>query len=363
MTDIVLEAVRAAVLFGIFLFLWKSGDNRFQQFRKGWNLILIGFGLLLFGSLLDISDNFESLNAYVIIGDTEVEAFLEKFVGFLGGFAFLAVGLFKWIPGVQGLSDQVEKRTEELQKANDNLVLEMTKREKAEQIKHDFTATVSHELRTPLTSIMGALGLVKAGTLGKLPGKVQSTLDIAYQNSERLTLLINDILDMEKINSGKMVFHKSPTGVIKLVEEALEVNQGYGDTYGVTFAKAPALEDALVMVDKNRMIQALSNLMSNAAKFSPRGEKIIISTVSSGDEVKIAVKDSGLGIPDEYKDSIFESFTQVDSTDTRQKNGTGLGLSITKGIVEHHGGKIGLVSELGIGSTFYFILPIVKHQS
>ena len=119
MTDITLEIIRALVVLGIVGFLWKAGRNRFELYSEGWKFIVAGFGLLLFGSLLDITDNFESLNRYVVIGDTETEAFLEKFVGFLGGFLFLAIGLFKWIPKVQGLSDIVVARTKNLQEAKE----------------------------------------------------------------------------------------------------------------------------------------------------------------------------------------------------------------------------------------------------
>jgi PAS domain S-box-containing protein len=133
MADIVLETVWAIVLAGIVIFLWDSGRNRFEQTQKGWNLIVIGFGLLLFGSVLDITDNFEGLNTYVVIGDTETEAFLEKFVGFLGGFIFISAGLFNWIPSVQGLSDLVEARTRDLQRMNNSLVTEVESRKRAEE--------------------------------------------------------------------------------------------------------------------------------------------------------------------------------------------------------------------------------------
>ena len=146
MTDIILETIRAAVLLGILIFLWNSGRARFERLRKGWRLILLGFALLLFGSILDISDNFESLNRFIVIGDTDVEAFLEKFVGFLGGFVFLAIGLIKWIPGVQGMSDLVEARTKDLSKINEVLQSEIEERKQAEKIKQEFISTISHEL-------------------------------------------------------------------------------------------------------------------------------------------------------------------------------------------------------------------------
>ncbi|MBT3361663.1 MAG: HAMP domain-containing histidine kinase [Rhodospirillales bacterium] len=362
MTDVALEIIRALVLFGIVFFLWISGRNRFEQSRNGWKLIIAGFGLLLFGSILDISDNFESLNRFVIIGDTETEAFLEKFVGFLGGFVFLAIGLFKWIPGVQALSDLVSLRTQDLEEINEKLVIEIEERKQAEKAKQEFTSTVSHELRTPLTSIKGTLGLIQSGTIGPLPDKLQSMIDVAYANSDRLALLIDDILDMEKIQAGKMELHMEPVDVVSLVEEAIEANKGYGDKHGVTFVNANAVmnEKTLVNGDKNRLMQVLSNLMSNAAKFSPDGEQVELSVTQDSSTFRINVKDNGPGIPEECRGAIFEKFTQVDSSDTRVKGGTGLGLSIAKAIVEQHGGAIDYYSETGGGCRFFFNLPILE---
>lgn len=357
MTDIILETVRALVLMGIVIFLWISGRDRFENFRSGWNLIISGFGLLLFGSLLDISDNFESLNPYIVIGDTETEAFLEKFVGFLGGFVLLAIGFFKWIPTVQNLSDLMNSRTRSLEESNQKLVLEIRERKRAEKIKQEFTSTVSHELRTPLTSIKGSLGLIRSGVAGQLPDKLQSMLDIAYSNCDRLVLLINDILDMEKLEAGMMNFHLQPMQAISLVEEAIKANKGYGDEHGVTFVKTTMEEDSLVYGDKDRLMQSLSNLMSNAAKYSRQGEQVELSVTREGDKIRIAVKDFGIGIPESFQKNIFQKFSQADSSDTRQKGGTGLGLSITKAIVERHGGEIGFQSEAGVGSTFFFTLP------
>ncbi|MBT7138072.1 MAG: PAS domain-containing protein [Rhodospirillaceae bacterium] len=472
MTDTILETIRALVLLGIVFFLWNAGRNRFEQSRRGWNLIITGFGLLLFGSILDISDNFENLNSFIIIGDTETEAFLEKFVGFLGGFVFLAIGLFKWIPGVQALSDLVNQRTLELQETNtsleknreslevladnlpvfislkdtegrfqfvnkcfkdwvcvsnddiigktvydiypeeqaiefsakdreaidNNFVLsqevelsypdgktrsvistrfpvssstdtviglgtinfDITKHKVAERLKNEFISTVSHELRTPLTSIKGSLGLIKSGTVGELPAEFLSMLNIAYDNSDRLVLLINDILDMEKIEAGKMLFQMKPTDISSLLEEAIEANKGFGDEHGISFVHLGTANQFLVDADKDRLMQVLSNLMSNAAKFSPPGGRVELAAVRDNGIIRIAVKDNGPGIPEEFRDTIFEKFSQADSSDTRQKGGTGLGLSITKAIVEEHGGTIDFHSEAGVGCTFFFTLPILQ---
>ena len=360
MTDIVLETVRAVVLMGIVIFLWKSGRGRFAQTRKGWNLIILGFGLLLFGSVLDISDNFDSLSPYIVIGDTEAEAFLEKFVGFLGGFVLLAIGLFKWIPGVQGMSELVDERTKDLQELNFQLVLEIESRERAQKKEKEFISTVSHELRTPLTSIKGSLGLIQSGTAGELPDKLQQMLDIAYSNSDRLVLLINDILDIEKIESGQMSFDMKPIRISSLISDAIISNKGYGDQYDVTFVALNVDQDLMVQGDKDRLMQVLSNLMSNAAKFSPAGEQVSLSVSRTDGVARVVVLDKGPGISEEFRAEIFEKFSQADSSDTRQKGGTGLALSISKAIIEHHGGTIGFESAPNVETSFFFTLPLVQ---
>jgi PAS domain S-box-containing protein len=243
------------------------------------------------------------------------------------------------------------------------IVHDITERTLLDKAKNEFVSTVSHELRTPLTSIKGSLGLIKSGTVGKLPEKLQSMLDIAYNNSDRLVLLINDILDMEKIKAGKMDFHMKPTDIISLIEDAINANKGYGDEHGVTFTCRDCDENLLVRGDKDRLMQALTNIMSNAAKFSKNGELVELSGKRLGKIIRIAVKDNGQGIPEDFRDSIFDKFSQADSSDTRQKGGTGLGLSITKAIIEHHEGTIFFDTETGKGTTFYIDLPELEERS
>ena len=241
--------------------------------------------------------------------------------------------------------------------------IDISERKEIERAKSEFISTVSHELRTPLTSIKGSLGLIKSGTLGNLPDKLQSMLDIAYNNSDRLVLLINDILDMDKIEAGKMNFNLKTVEVRSLVDEAIEANKGYGDEHGVTFLRSGLEEQALIEGDKDRLMQVLSNLMSNAAKFSPDGEIVTLSIFDFNEEIRIAVEDKGPGIPEDFRDSLFEKFSQADSSDTRKVGGTGLGLSISQAIVEQHRGTIGFDTETGNGSTFYINLPKLADRS
>ncbi|MDH5407750.1 MAG: PAS domain S-box protein [Gammaproteobacteria bacterium] len=237
------------------------------------------------------------------------------------------------------------------------IVRDITDRKQMEKMKNEFISTVSHELRTPLTSIRGSLGLVMADTVGKLPDKVRELLTITSNNTERLLLLINDILDIQKIEAGMMAFHFQSLELNPFLQQAVETNQSYADQYGVNFTFTPTEENIRVYADSDRLMQVMNNLMSNAAKFSPKGESIELSVKRHNGVIRISVSDHGPGIPDDFKGKIFEKFTQYDSTDTRKKGGTGLGLSITRLIVDKHGGEINYTSKLGAGTTFYFELP------
>jgi len=240
---------------------------------------------------------------------------------------------------------------------------DITARKDAERAKAEFVSTASHELRTPLTSIKGALGLIKSGTLDDNSDKLRSMVNIAYNNSERLVLLINDILDMEKLEAGKMRFRMEPTDIAALLEEAVAANTGYGDEYGVTFTCFGTDTPAFVNVDKNRLMQVMANLLSNATKFSPRDGVVEVSLTRRDGDIRISVKDYGSGIPEEAQETIFEKFTQADSSDQRQKGGTGLGLSIVRMIVEEHDGHVGFTSTVDEGTTFYVDLPEMEAKS
>jgi PAS domain S-box-containing protein len=243
------------------------------------------------------------------------------------------------------------------------IVRDITARKNIERMKNEFISTVSHELRTPLTSIRGSLGLIAGGVAGEVPAKVQRMVDIAYQNSERLIRLINDILDIEKIESGKMVFSLQPVELLPLVEQAIEATRAYGQQFNVTFALKNDTDSIMVLADNDRLIQALTNLLANAAKFSPAGEQVVIELSRREDTVMVAISDLGPGIPESFHDQLFQKFAQADSSDTRKKGGTGLGLSITKAIIEKHGGQIDFATRSGAGTTFFMILPECSSQA
>lgn len=233
---------------------------------------------------------------------------------------------------------------------------DISEHKRMEQMKTDFISVVSHELRTPLTSIRGALGLVAGGIAGELPERARRLVDIASKNSERLARLVDDILDVERIESGQMGFRLVPQDLAALVEQAVEANQPYGQPYGVSLRLVEA-QPALVRVDADRIQQVLSNLLSNAVKFSPRGASVEVGVTARSGRVRLRVVDHGKGIPPEFRAWIFEKFTQADATSTRQRGGTGLGLSISKAIVERHGGRIWFETTPIQGTTFFVELP------
>ncbi len=239
------------------------------------------------------------------------------------------------------------------------VIHDVTDRKKTEKLKNEFVSIVSHELRTPLTSIKGALGLLISGAVGEFPDKAQKLVDIAHSNCERLLLLINDILDLEKIEAGKIDFKPKNIALDEVVAESIEANKMYAEKYGVRIEckKTTAVN---IIADPDRLMQVLNNLLSNACKFSPAGESIDVSIETTEESVTVAVRDNGAGIPEEFQSRIFQKFAQADSSDTRAKGGTGLGLSISKMIIENFGGQLNFNSPANQGTTFYFTLPIAQ---
>ncbi|MBI3948610.1 MAG: PAS domain S-box protein [Armatimonadetes bacterium] len=235
---------------------------------------------------------------------------------------------------------------------------DISERKAIDRMKNEFISTVSHELRTPLTSIRGALGLVEGGVVGELPAQARSLVSIALNNSDRLVRLINDILDIEKIESGRMEFRMRPVAIAPLVRSALEANEAYARQFGVSIALEDEAAGARVLGDDDRLSQVMANLISNAAKFSPHGGVVTVGIAQLHHAVRVSVSDRGPGIPDGFREQVFQKFAQADASDSRQKGGTGLGLSISKAIIDRHGGQIGFETETGAGTTFFFDLPV-----
>ena len=237
---------------------------------------------------------------------------------------------------------------------------DISDRREIERLKSGFVSTVSHELRTPLTSISGSLGLLAGGAAGELGPKARRLIDIAHVNSKRLVRLINDILDLEKAESGRLEFQLEKQPLRGIVEQALEGMRAFADQYRVRLVMHPGPWDARVLIDRDRLTQVLTNLISNACKFSPAGSTVDIEAREDIDSIQILVRDHGAGIPKEFRPRMFQRFAQADSSDSRAKGGTGLGLSIAKALLERLGGNIRFESEQGRGTTFYVSLPL--HQ-
>lgn len=242
-------------------------------------------------------------------------------------------------------------------------VRDITEQKQALEMKNEFVSTVSHELRTPLTAISGALGLLMGEALGKLPEKAEGILKIAHSNCRRLSMLINDLLDMEKLSAGKLRFDFSEVDLLLLVKKSLEDNAAYAEKFGIRLRLESPPNPIFVHVDPQRLLQVLANLLSNAIKFSPEGEEVLIR-ISHPDSlrVRLAVEDRGEGIPEEFRSRIFQKFSQLDATDRRSREGTGLGLAITKALVETMKGCIDFASEKGKGSIFYLDLPLLNAE-
>ncbi len=233
----------------------------------------------------------------------------------------------------------------------------LAERERIERLKNEFVSTVSHELRTPLTSIAGMLELLDAEVVGALPAEAKDMVNVAYNNSQRLIRLINDILDVEKIESGRMPFDLAPLPLLSLIERAVAETRSFADGLDVGIEVISKVSDASALVDSDRFIQVLTNLLSNAAKFSPKHGIVTVTLDQTEDRLRLSVADRGPGIPEAFRGRIFEKFAQADGSDSRRLAGTGLGLAIVKKIVEHLDGSVSFDTETDRGTTFHVDLP------
>lgn len=233
----------------------------------------------------------------------------------------------------------------------------ITERKQMDTIKDEFISTVNHELRTPLTSIQAALGLLRVKIGNDLDDKAKRLLFLSYENCKRLTHLVNDILDMEKITAGKQSFQIEQVEMNGLVDAIVEQNVSYADKYDVVFDTRKSDEPIYMLVDPHRFNQALTNVLSNAAKFSHKGGNVKVSVESEDEETfTISVQDWGIGIPVAFQSKVYEKFTQADGSSTRAAGGSGLGLSITKTIIEALGGEVQMQSEENVGTVITFVL-------
>ncbi|MGZ3420364.1 MAG: ATP-binding protein [Polyangiales bacterium] len=237
------------------------------------------------------------------------------------------------------------------------IVRDITERKELERMKGEFVSTVSHELRTPLTSIRGALGLIEGGVAGEASTEVRELVTIARSSCDRLIRLVNDILDLEKMESGRLSLQLGRVSAPKIVAACLDNVRAVAEQRNITIETKVAPELETMNADEDRLVQVLTNLVSNAVKFSPDGSTVTVAVEDAGDRVRFAVRDRGQGIAESERSKLFRRFQQLDGSDRRKHGGTGLGLSIAKAIVEAHGGTISVESEPGKGSSFAFEIP------
>jgi PAS domain S-box-containing protein len=240
---------------------------------------------------------------------------------------------------------------------------DITERQVMERIKDEFISVVSHELRTPIASIHGGLNLLSSGLIAPQSDKGRRVIEIASENADRLVLLVNDILELERLESGRIQLLKQPCDAADLMVNAKNILQVMANRAGITLSVAP--ESMQFYADPERILQVLTNLLSNAIKFSAKGSTVWLTVEQQAEEncVLFTVKDQGRGIPADQLESVFERFHQVDASDSRKKGGTGLGLAICQSIVQQHGGQIWVKSALGEGSSFCFTLPLSEEDN
>ena len=237
--------------------------------------------------------------------------------------------------------------------------LDVTELKRLERVKSEFMSTVSHELRTPLTSIRGSLGLVLNNVAGEVAESAKTLLRVADRNAERLSALVEDLLDAERFESGKLRLELQEQPLHPLIRQALDANTPYAAQHQVTFELTDTTNaDATVQVDGQRILQVMTNLLSNAVKFSPRETTVLVTLAEPAPgRVRVEVRDRGPGISPQFREKIFTLFAQGDASDSRAKGGTGLGLAISKALIEHMEGAIGFAPNADGGAMFYFELP------
>ncbi len=386
MTDIILEIIRAGVAIAILAFLVWTGRRLHLWDESGWPIIVGGFALLTLGSVIDITDNFQSLDVFVVVGDTPQQAFVEKVVGFLGGFVLLSVGFWRWLPIVgavresrqdlvihnAGLQSVVEQRNAELLKSNHALEGEVAFRRRAERQLADqvedleeardralaaikakslFFANMNHELRTPLTGLIGMSAQLERETFGPLNKKQAQYVSHIVESGDHLLSLINDLLDLAKAESEDEGLALGPVSLSSVLAESVALVDEVAFSGDVTLTIEIPNDLPFVVGDQRRLVQVFVNLLSNAIRFTPvRGSVKIVATTHDN-RIEVAVVDSGIGIAVEDLIRIFQPFEQV-GEEVSGSEGTGLGLALTKRLVKLNGGTISVESSIGVGSTF-----------
>ena len=293
----------------------------------------------------------------------EADALLQRIVAGLKG-AEQSYAVEHRVRADDGQWRWIESRAKVTKRSPDGRALrvsginaDVTYRKEVERLKDEFIATVSHELRSPLASLLASLELLREGACGELPEPARRSLELAWQNGERLSALVRDILDLERLEAGTMQLHSEPVRISRFLRRAVSLNEPAAGRYGVHLDVQVPGDELIVEADPDRLLQVVTNLVSNAAKFSAVGARVAVTARSTDGWVRIAVTDSGCGIGADLRNHIFTRFARGPVAQGPRQGGTGLGLAISKGLVERMGGRISFESEVGRGSTFYVDLP------
>lgn len=320
------------------------------------------------------SRNVIGQNVSILMPQTYADNHDQYIANYLSGAEPLVVGRIRELAGIRknGEIFPMELAVTEFHHAGERgfvgVIRDLTERKRVERMQTEFVATVSHELRTPLTSIAGALALIKGGVAGAISEKGTKLLDTALRNSQRLTRLIEDLLDMERLTCDRLNFNFAVHPIDALLKQAIEANDTYAGSSDISLELKAPVPEVSIRVDDGRFVQILSNFLSNAVKFSPQGSSVLVEATLEDEEILCTVTDFGSGIPDSFQERLFQKFSQLDSSDTRNTSGTGLGLAISKQLAINMNGSVGYAPAKSGGAQFWARFPVVmdmpqKHVS
>ncbi len=359
MFDIVVESLRAAVFCLTLLALLEYAARHDLHGRLGCGLIIFGYALSTFGVLIDITDNFESLNGLIVVGNTEVQAFLEKVVGSLLGSTLILLGFRRWLPLIQTVAlaeRRLAQQNVELERAVAERTLALEEESRA---KSRYLASLSHEIRTPLNAILGFAEMMRDGHVRDDAVDVYRRYagDI-YDSGAHLLALLNDVIDVAKIEAGRMELAPEPVDLSEVATQAVRMFAVQAAARDIRLDWNGPDGPVVACADSRAVTQILINLLSNAVKFTPDGGQVSLAVRPATDRrVEVSVSDTGVGMPPQLLSSIVRPFERADNRYSKAEGGSGLGLAIVNGLVAMHGGRLLIKSDAGKGTIVTVNLP------